>query len=537
MSLFSRLFSRSAQNAYHRGMDAYNRGEYEVAIESLERVLASESQNSPIYVLSRFYVTHGRVHLGLSYLERERYDDAHATFLEVIKRNPDYPDVHLYLGRIAERRQLWREAEMRYKRALMINASYREPRLALALLYRSMGRHPESVVHMAHLAESGIELPESWLRGTPEPDSPEVVATFTKMVHTPRGNSELLADGLRRYQEGRLEEALEAFSQAVESAPAHPDVLCRRATVLAELGRFNDAIEDLTRALEHNPGYQEARLKRGVAYFQMKRFLEASRDFEILCETDPQNAETRLLLGMSYYKADRIKDAVDHLVQAASHKSAAGRAHYFLALSYVALERRDRAINVLAPIQLPTCRALLGRLYLETNRNADAVAALEEAIQGGLHSGDLQLTLGRALYQVGRVDEARRKATDALDDPATADAGALLLAQMAFDAGDDAEALDRLGRLGSHDYHALVLRGRVLGRMDRLPEAEAVLQKALELRPDAEDAKRALGLVWRRAGKRDESSTLLRDATRDPADALFRTNEMPDVKAPWKMIG
>jgi tetratricopeptide (TPR) repeat protein len=430
----------------------------------------------------------------------------------VLKSHPEYPDVHYRLGQIAEHKGQDREAIMRYRQALTLNERYREPRLALGLCLRKIGRFDEAVRHFVHIADTGVELPRDWTEGVPSEDPPATVEAVRREVGEVRNSRAFVAEGIRSYHDGDLAAALEQFTKAVEQVPNHPDLRCRKATVLGELGRMGEAIDELSVALELNPSYEEARLKRGVARLQLGLFLDAAEDFDRVLKNGPSNDELELLHGIALLKGGQAEVAVTHLSTATLSGNTAIRAAYFLAQAHVALNRHERAVAVLEAHPSPSNRVLQGKLLIEMGNFAQAAEVLETALDQGERTPAVYLCLAQARFHNGDGATALAHAKFALSDPSTSDDAAYLLARLAFEGGNDEQALHWLSKhsAGLLTYPVLVLRGRVLDHLRRHEEAKAVLEKALEIEPGGDDAQRALGLLLQRMGLPpvDEASKL-----------------------------
>jgi superkiller protein 3 len=533
-TIFSRLFSHSSQKAYNRGIQAFNDGNYPAAIREFEQVLESAEKGSPVYRLGRFYVTESQARLGHAHFEEGRLDDAHRVFVRVIKDNPNFPDIHLRLGQIAERRNQTLEATMRFRRALEIHPGYREASLHLGLLLRRTGRPEDAAAHFRTLADAGLEIPPDWLSGHAAGDDESMAEPLRRTLQGRTRGSDTYRSALARYHSGDRAGALEALRAAVDDNPKYPDLRCRLATALGEMGRFQEAIVELDRALAMNPRYAEARLKRAVAHLQVGTLSSAQADFESLLEDDPRNGEVQFLLGVTLVRQGRVAEAVRHLRGASNQGSVRNRAVYVLAQAYVALDRPDRAIDCLKDLRAPACEALLGRIHLQLGQVNEAIGKLEDALRHGPATGEGRLALGRAYLATGDLARARAQAESAIAMQGVSSHARLLLGQVAFAEGRDDEALEVARRLlgdESLPYDALVLMGRTLARLSRDQEAVAALRKALEVRPGGSEAQRMLGLVLRRDSAPVAAPDDLAAAMDDPCDPLWGSDFVPRAGA------
>ncbi len=512
MNIFRRFFSRHAHRAYARGMDAYNRGDHAGAADAFHEVLREAGEKSPVYVLSEFFVTQSLVHLGRAQLEAGDLDASERTLTEVAEKHPEFPDVQLMIGRIARARGHIEDAAAAWRRALATNPRYAEARFALGRLERSRGDLAAAAEHFRALADarpSGadgdtpLELPPAWLDGRPwpadAPESEEAAANrIERALGSPRASTAHVAEGVRAYHEGDLTGALAAFDRAVTSAPGHPDVRCRRATVLAELGRIADARRDLDEALQKNPAFAEARIKRGVLRFDAADYAGAERDFRALADVDPDNAELRLLLGLSLLRGGRIESARDELSVAHDDPTIRARAVVPLAEALCALDEPWTAREHLDAHESMEARCLLGRVHLHLGEPHRAIAVLEPLLYEPGAPPEAALALARAHQRVGDKGDAHAAAEVALGHASTHDEARLLTAELALDSGNHEDALSWLRGTSPerrHQYDAAVLEGRALTRAGRRDEARVVLERALEIGPSPIDAMRALAAL------------------------------------------
>jgi Flp pilus assembly protein TadD len=78
--------------------------------------------------------------------------------------------------------------------------------------------------------------------------------------------AELFEQGVSLQDEGRFEEALQSFDQAIELEPKNGGAWYRKAVCLTELERYNEAMECVGTAIQIDPRDLNAlKLKFGLA--------------------------------------------------------------------------------------------------------------------------------------------------------------------------------------------------------------------------------------------------------------------------------
>jgi len=92
-------------------------------------------------------------------------------------------------------------------------------------------------------------------------------------------------------------EARDAFGQALELAPGHPDLHLGSAKASAAYGDFERAARQASRALNAEPGNIEAMIVRGDARMRTGDLDGAESDARQAIASAPDNIAARLLLG------------------------------------------------------------------------------------------------------------------------------------------------------------------------------------------------------------------------------------------------
>lgn len=196
-----------------------------------------------------------------------------------------------------------------------------------------------------------------------------------------RSHYRLGSDHLRH---GRAALAIRELRTAAEYDPSDPWVHLALAEAYIHRGHLEDAETHLRRALELRPGFQEAMLHLSALYIHMERYPEVVPIAQALVDdpTYPQPWKALVNLGFAEFKLGRIDDARRHLELAVAYHEnywqallnlgileekegrkvealqrfervvetqpgpmAEAEAHYRMALIYISMGNRERALE------------------------------------------------------------------------------------------------------------------------------------------------------------------------------------------------
>ncbi len=176
----------------------------------------------------------------------------------------------------------------------------------------------------------------------------ESIAKYKELINLDPRMAPLACNeiGMIRAQQGRSNEALEAFRQAIEenekleSKTNVANIHFNLGMLLKKLGQskesqehFAKAIEGFREELTKNPGSLAALPQLGDALAEIGRFNEAARVFEQVAQLDPYNTENSYKLAQALAIQGRYDEAVVALKKAAAfmihigNKEAAARLH------------------------------------------------------------------------------------------------------------------------------------------------------------------------------------------------------------------
>lgn len=160
--------------------------------------------------------------------------------------------------------------------------------------------------------------------------------------------------GNQAFAEGRLEQAVGAFTRAIDSPGLDAESLAlalnNRGVVLTELGDFDRAIVDYERALALKPedaktrrNLRIAHLRRGLAAYKSGEFERALFDFGRAIELEPEHPTAWLRRGELRLERGELEAAIGDLETALRLAGESGEARKGLEQARAALAARQRA--------------------------------------------------------------------------------------------------------------------------------------------------------------------------------------------------
>jgi tetratricopeptide (TPR) repeat protein len=178
-------------------------------------------------------------------------------------------------------------------------------------------------------------------------------------------------------QEGRMQEAIGHYEQALRIKPDYVEAHDDLGVVLVHLDRVQEAMAQWEQALRIKPDYVEAHYNLGMALGQMGKIEEAIAQYEQALRIKPDFAEAQYNLGVALARLGRLPEAVGHWEQALRIKPDFAEAHNNLG-------------NALTP----------------SSRIPEAIEHLERALRLKPDYAEAQYNLGVALARLGRLPEA-----------------------------------------------------------------------------------------------------------------------------------
>lgn len=374
------------------------------------------------------------------------------------------------------------------------------------------------------------------MSGSPSPASrpgaePETVAA-------------LLARGLALHKIGRLDEAIDLYTQVLAIDPDQPYALHLLGEIAHRAGKNERAVELIGRAVRLLPHLAEAHNNLGAAYQALGRLGEAEASYRRAIELKPALIIAGSNLGTILKAQGNVAEARRHLERVLTLNPHSAEPCINLGNllreggGLAAAEDCYRIVTEQHPGNAAGWNNL-GITLLDQRRYEEARTALERAVALDPHSAEAHNNLGNALRELGRHEES------------------IACFQCALTVRPDyAQALNNLGVALSEQSHvlealncfrravacdpvfveALLNLGASLRNVDQLSEALECFDRALALEPDNKKGHNYRGLTLLEVGQVDEGLAECRTAfqlypnyERARSNYLFGLNYRPDI--------
>ena len=246
----------------------------------------------------------------------------------------------------------------------------------------------------------------------------EARATVRALVEEGRASSDVHSlIGWSYQQEGRLEEAVQAFRKAIEVDPRNEANYLDLATALMDDKRNPAALSVVQQAFQSVPSSTPLLEMRGLLETTLGHYIDAVESYSQASHLDPDDPDTHLRLAMSQSAAgnsragaETLKTGIERFPRHAPHYVEYGR--QLLARGTDGEDEAEQQAGLLfrKAIELdgasPEARYEAGKLALEQGDYEQAVRHLETAAGLSPERSRVQHVLARAYVRWGKAEEA-----------------------------------------------------------------------------------------------------------------------------------
>lgn len=410
------------------------------------------------------------------------------------------------------------------------------PRLFLGARFAEAGDLERALTHLGAAFEMGAEVDFAGLAsraGRMDPAGRDrLIERFEELALRSGGDPDL-GLGLVRLlgQNGRFDEALDAFDALRGELAPGPALVRLEASLLEDAGRSGEAIETLREGVEQFGDDRDLALRLARLLLGAGEREEARARFHALLERDPRDGEMLLFIAMLEMDLENHEAAVEAFTRLLAFDEHADRSRLMLGAALERLEREDEALGHYREVragarEFMAAQQRATRLAIRLGRADEAHAHLARLARGRPRLEIPFATMESALLvQAGHPERAKALLDRTLNRyPNETE---LLFARVLYhDSVDDAAAserdLRRIIRMLPEDARALNHLGYLLTeRTTRHEEALELIERAIAVSPDDPAIIDSLGWVQYKLGRHEEALANL-----ERAYALFPDHEV-----------
>lgn len=213
---------------------------------------------------------------------------------------------------------------------------------------------------------------------------------------------------------GHVENAIPAMRLAIARDPQREEYRFKYGMLLTNVLAPGAAVIRLEEALKAFPNSARLWFALGLAQFRWSKNDEAAKAFTRAIELDAKFAPAYAYLGMTFVELGRYDEAIKHFEQSLAADGKLGVVHHLIA--DVLLRRQEANLpliesHLVRAVKMDEtfapARLALAKVFIRTNRYAEAAAALERVISVDPKLAEAYYHLGRAYLRLGRKEEAQ----------------------------------------------------------------------------------------------------------------------------------
>ena len=426
------------------GIDAYQKGEYDKAIQTLQEYL----QNNPQDVEARYF-------LGNALFKKGLLDQAQEEFQKALEQDSKHPLVIYELGLVHIKKKEYEKAKEMFESGLKLKKQE-------SLFYNGLGLLQ---MEQGDLTQADLSFR---LALAEDPENPE--------LHKNLGDLYLKKEVIPL--------AIEAYTEALTLDSSLADVHYNLGETYFLNHDFNSAVKEFKAAINLDPAYKVAFLRLGDMYMiDRKHFTEAAVMYEEYLKFDDKNSEAFLSLGKAYFYLRQLDKAIVNLEKARELDPQNEAVYYYLGMAYQdnkelnkALEAYDLYVNLHQKENPDDWEAKDAEFWMRKGR---AHLALGDSVNLALGS--------KALNQAVKLDSTMLSAFTSLGytyykQEKYEEAIPLFLSKIELDSTDNFNPLVYL----AYSYIGL----------EEYSQAVDPLLKALEIQPENVDIRKTLARVY-----------------------------------------
>jgi tetratricopeptide (TPR) repeat protein len=220
-------------------------------------------------------------------------------------------------------------------------------------------------------------------------------------------------------KEGKLQEAMSLYAQALRYQPDNPEAHFFLGNALEQQGKLAEAVAEYIQALWFKPLRERTHLALGVALAKQKHYEEAAVHYRAALAINPESALAHNNLARLLHSQGRMDEAMEHYEAALKLNPELAQAHNNLGVLLLQKGRLAEGVSHLreAVRLLPGDAEFQYNLALALNQQAnwkEAAAIFSRLAPGRPDDPKLHCEFGLALAHLGQTREAMSRYARAL---------------------------------------------------------------------------------------------------------------------------
>ncbi len=476
-----------AKALYHfsLGTLASYENQYHEAISQFKKALEYDPKSAYIHLRA-----------AEEYLKLSEFESAKSHVDTALKLDHKFADAHLLKGGLDAAEKKYEEAAAHYQKVIELDPKREQAYIFLATVYAEKGKYTAGIKLLNKLLH--IEPQSYWAhyylgriyieQGKPT----EAVRAYKRSLKiNPSFHLAALALGLHYELRDEVGRAINVYLEAIDRGDTSPRLLKRTIQLLLAKQDYARVLKLLEELKSQDPGDLNNRIRIGLIYYEIKDYERAQHEFEEILKEYPES--------------DRLQ--------------------YYLSSVYEKLGKKDEAIQIFGKIKSESefyIDALNRHAFLlvEKNQFGKAVSLVEKAIEQKPGSGQLYEALASIYEKKERFDEALNVLNKA-KEKFPKDERLIYYTGTIYDKMGNFEksiaVMQGILKLNPNHADALNFIGYSYAiKGIRLGEAEAMLKKALSLKPGEGYIEDSLGWIYfikgdyKRAKKYLEKAAILK---------------------------
>ncbi|BBO66743.1 hypothetical protein DSCA_06730 [Desulfosarcina alkanivorans] len=364
------------------GVVSFQRGDADHAISLLERAVEMDASSPAFYN-----------NLGNAYRQAGRYEKAHRSYLEALKRDRGFMEAYFGLGHTLMEAGQTEQALRAYEMVVDLKPGFAQGHFFMGNALKALGG-----VHLERAAScyrqaiqlNPDDLPSRRELGSLYLDQSQwhrAIAVFGELLEIHPGLPEiLLGMGHAYLGAGKTGEAIAAYREVIRLHPQEADAWNNLGLACQETGDYQAAESSFLKLIEINPEQAGAYVHLGNLYDRLGRFEQAISAYDSALALDPENHRIYNNKGHVLDRSGRIRQAIDCYQRALS----------------------------LRPVY-PECLHNLGIAVLRDGHPGDAMRYFSQALDADPEMLRVHNSIGNAYKALGKTEDAIGQYRRAID--------------------------------------------------------------------------------------------------------------------------